>query len=591
MKRGSIFVLSCSVLLTGSSLQAQEGVLMRALRDELGRTMEKLQLQEMEKPYFVAYRVREETNTQIAASLGGIVSRRENSDRFLSVEVRVGDHDLDNTNFFAMPERRSGVVSMYRPFSLPLGDDYKELRRQIWLATDGAYKQALDRLSKKRAVLQNKTRAEVVPDFSVEEPYQFAGDRPSAELDTTQVEALARGVSAVFKGMPDIFASKVQADVRRERTYYVNSEGSRFTRSSPAVSIHALAGTQAADGTELEDFLVAYGRSWEDLPSQQELANQVRGMVERLGQLRKAEFVDRYTGPVLFEGQAAAELVSQVLLPRLLAIRVPVTDNSRFEMFMGQAGNPFVDKLGARILPRFLSIVDNPTVEKHGEVPLLGGYPVDDDGVRARETKLVQRGILKTLLATRSPVSGVLKSTGNRRNAGPAPSNLFVVAQAGMEQDEIKKELLSLVQERGGDYGIIVRRIGNPLLKLPHERQFPMMIPGQSERSNVEPTILAYKIFPDGREEPIRKAVLSGISESSFRDIVAATKSQTEYNVAFQFRGTLPFSFSSFGLPGSMVPPVASLVVPSLLFEDLTLKRPSGNVPRPPVAPHPSLDR
>ena len=93
---------------------------MKALRDELGRTMEKLQLQEMEKPYFVAYRVLEATNAQIAASLGGVLSRREHSDRFLSVEVRVGDHNLDNTNFFTMPDPRSGVVSMYRPFSLPL---------------------------------------------------------------------------------------------------------------------------------------------------------------------------------------------------------------------------------------------------------------------------------------------------------------------------------------------------------------------------------------------------------------------------------------------------------------------------------------
>ena len=472
-----------------------------------------------------------------------------------------------------------------------LGDDYKELRRQIWLATDGAYKQALDRLSKKRAVLQNKTRIGEVPDFSMEEAYQFADDQPPIELDTKHVEALVKEVSALFKGKPNVFASKVQAEVRRERTYYVNSEGSSFTRSSSAVSIHALAGTQAADGTELEDFVVAYGRLWEDLPSRQELAGQVREMVERLAQLRKAKFIDRYTGPVLFEGQAAAELVSQILLPRLLAVRVPVTDNPRFEMFLGQAGNPFLDKLGARVLPRFLSIVDNPTVERHGQVPLLGGYPVDDDGVRARETKVVQRGILKTLLATRSPVPGVLKSTGNRRNVGPAPSNLFVVAQAGMEPDEIKKELISLVKERGEDYGIIVRRIGNPLLKLPSEPRFPMMFPGGGERSKVEATILAYKLFPDGHEELIRKAALSGISEASFRDIVAATKSTTEYNVGFQFRNTLPFSISSFGVPGSMVPPVASLVVPSLLFEDLTLKRPTGSVPRPPVAAHPLLDR
>ena len=590
MKRRSIAVFSFIIPLICPSLQAQESILMRALRDELERTMEKLQLADMDKPYFVAYRVQEVVNLQVVASLGGELRRREDSGRHLSVEVRVGDRNLDNTNFFAMPGERSGVVSTFRPSLLPLGDDYKELRRQIWLATDGAYKQALDHLSKKRAVLQNKTRVEEVPDFSLEEPYQFTDDRPPAELHTAQVEGLVRELSAVFKGMPQVFVSRVQADVRREQTCYINSEGSSFVRRSPSVSIHALAGTQATDGTELEDFVVAYGRLWEDLPSQNELAGQIRGMTARLGQLREAEFVDRYTGPVLFEGQAAAELVNQILVPRLVAVRVPITDNPMFARYTSQLGNPFLDKLGARVLPRFLSIVDDPTLEMHGEVPLLGGYKVDDDGVRARETKVIQRGILKTLLTTRNPVAGVSKSTGSRRNSGPAPSNLFVVPQPGMEHDELKKELLNLVQERGGDYGIIVRRIENPQLKLSRER-FPVMMPGQSERSKVEAVILASKVFPDGREQLIRKAVLPGIGESNFRDIVAASKALTGYNTTFQLRGALPFGLFAFGFPGPMSPPVATLVVPSLLFEDITLRRPPGNVPRPPVAAHPLFDQ
>ncbi len=589
MKRGYVGILSFSIciLMTGSLLQAQENILMKALLDEMARTMEKLQLEDMEKPYFVAYWVQETKGMGITASLGGVLSRGEgSSSRFLSVELRVGDHSLDNTNFLS---RSRGGFRSFSMRSLPLEDNYKELRRKIWLATDGVYKQALDQLAKKRAVLQNKTRVEEVPDFSVEESYQFTDDRPAAELaDLMQVEALVRDLSATFKGMPHIFVSKVQASLQRGTTYFVNSEGSSYTRRSPSISIRALASTQAADGTELEDFVVTYGRLWKNLPGQTELEGRIRGMAERLGQLREAEFVDRYNGPVLFEGQAAAELVSQILAPRLLAVRVPIAEGPMFGGFTDKARNPFLDKLGARVLPRFLSVVDDPTVEMHGQVSLLGGYKVDDDGVRARETRVVQRGVLKTLLATRNPVAGVPKSTGNRRSAGPAPSNLFVVPQEGMDQDEIRKELLSLVQERELDYGIIVRRIGNPLLKLLGRRGFPFMMPGESGRPNVEAATLAYKVFPDGREELIRKAVLSGISESSFKEIVAASETWVPYHTAFQLQRELPFSFRSSGFAGS--PPVVSLVVPSLLFEDVTLKRPSGNIPRPPVIAHPLID-
>ena len=590
MKVLSVCTLSFILLLAGTPIEAQESVLMKALKDELTRTMEKLQLEGMQKPYFVAYWVQESRNLQVAASLGGLLNHGESSsNRVLSVEVRVGEHSLDNTKFFDLSGGFGPGFGSMR--GLPLADDYKELRRQIWLATDSAYKQALDQFAKKRAVLQNKTRVEEVPDFSLEKPYRFTDDSAAGRLpDTDRVEVLVKELSAVFKEMPDVFSSNVRANLGLGTTYFVNSEGSSFTRRSPAVSVRALAGTQAVDGTELEDFVVAYGRRWEDLPDRNELVGRIRGMAERLVRRREAEFVDRYNGPVLFEGQAAAELVNQILVPRLLAVPTPVTDGPRFLPFGGfGAGqnNPFLDKLGARVLPRFLSIIDDPTVETHDQDSLLGGYRVDNDGVPAGETRLVERGILKTLLATRSPVAGVLNSTGNRRGAGPAPSNLFVVPRGGMSQEEMREELLALVQERGLDFGIVVRRLGSPQLTLSRDRRFAFMLPDETGRSNVEPVTLAFKLFPDGREELIRKAELLGVSESTFREIVAASKTLTAYHTTYRPRQG--FSLSSLLLAGSgpVSSTVVSLVVPQLLFEDVTLKRPSGDVPHLPLIAHP----
>ena len=288
--------------------------------------------------------------------------------------------------------------------------------------------------------------------------------------------------------------------------------------------------------------------------------------------------------PVLFEGQAAAELVSQVLAPRLLALRTPIADEPMFGGFGSGSKNPFLERLGSRVLPRFLSLIDDPTAGSHGEAPLLGGYEVDEEGVRSRRTTVVQRGILKTLLATRTPVSGVSNSTGNRRSAGPSPSNLFLIPQNGLKQEQIRQELLSLVQERELDFGIVVRRIGSPGVTLSRDRDFIFAMPGEEGRPKTQargPRLTGY--FPDGREELIRKAVILGLSASGFREIAAASETLTPYHTNFRLPMTSPFSSFAFMGP----PPVVSLVVPSLLFEDLALRRPPGDIPRPPLLAHP----
>lgn len=571
-------VLPLLFLLCWLPAHGQESVLLKAMRDEMKRAMEDLQLGGMDKPYFVSYSVLESTSAQASAVLGAIASRREGSSRVLAVEVRVGDKDLDNTNFSTRPDFGSALASAAFPSLLPLEDDYHELRRKIWLATDSAYKQALDHLSKKRAALQNATRVEEVPDFSEQEPYQYTDDRTVPRPDAQKVQTLALDVSRAFDGMPHVFVSEVRTEMQFERLTYMNSEGSSFTRLDPSASVRILAGTQAEDGTALEDSIRAYGRSWDELPDTKALISRAQRLSERLRELRAANYLDRYSGPVLFEGQAAADIVRRVLLPRLLATKAPVVDDPRSSRSGGRGGNPFLDKLGARVLPRFLGVVNDPTLERYDQTPLLGGYPVDDEGVPARETVLVQRGILKTLLATRNPVPGVPASTASRKSAGPGPSNLLIIPDQGLEADELRSELLALVQERDLDFGILVRHIGSPQGRIPSAGRGSR---GPGGQGLVGP-VVAYKVFPDGREELIRQADLVGVAESSFRDIVAASNDTFVYTTTF-VAGSNSFS----GLTSLRRSSLTSLVVPSLLFEDLTLRRPRGNIPRPPVLPHP----
>jgi hypothetical protein len=579
-----------ALLLGGATpLPAQDDVVLRAMRDELARSMDELRLRGLEKPYFIAYRVREITGVSVSASFGGLMDRRETHARWLSVEVRVGDYDLDNTNFLNFAARPRAVGGVFGGMaSLPLDADYAVLRRQMWLATDDAYKQALEDLSRKRAALQGRTLREQIPDFSRELPVSVEDRRPPVQVEPAKADALVRDLSALFRQMPDVFASAVSLEGLTATTRYVNSEGTVAVRDDPLVTVKAVGRTQAADGMPLEDFVAVHAPSMAELPSGDELAATVRGLGATLAGLRAAPPLDRYQGPVLFEGQAAAELFGQVFAPNLLAVRRPLAEQAQYETALQQGENPFLDRIGARVLPAGFDVVDAPTRAVYGGARLIGGYRVDDEGVLAREVLLVEQGVLKALLATRTPVRGVTASTGHRTGAGPMPSNLVVTARNGLGDAALRAELLRVVRERGNEYGIIVRRLANPALRL--SRGAAAGMEGFRDRP-AGAAIVAVKVFPDGREELVRNAAVAGLTAAAFKDILAASAAAPVHTTIMSLQGGGGFSlaFLRQALEGSNA--VVSLAVPSLLFEDVTLRAVSREAPRPPATPHPHFDR
>ena len=577
----------------GAQAPADSDPYTRAMRDELGRSMAQLRIEGLQKPYFISYRV-DEIRAMDASARFGVLVRSDHTRRLkLDVEVRVGDYELDNTNFFTFSFGSGGPSMFDGGIALPLDGDYREIRRQIWLATDKAYKKALENFSKKQAALQNKKRAEEIPDFSREEPTRITGVEAHMDIDRSRLEELLRELSAEFREQPDVFTSSVRLQIQLTRTRYINSEGTAYTRSTPLVSLTVRAATQAEDGMPLEDFLTVHGRDPGDLPPKKELIAAIRAMGKRLAALRHAPILERYNGPVLFEGQAAAEAFAQVLAPKLLASRQPVLDDPRLAGMMSRGGGSLEDKIGARVTARLLAVKDDPTRSELNGSALLGGYEVDDEGVPARETSLIERGMLRTLLAGRTPVAGVLRSTGSRRGT-VMPSNMIVSANQGMTPKELKQELLLLVEERQAEFGVLVRRMGNPQLKSTADPGRALMaITGGGDQDAVEQAIEAYKVYADGREELIRNVTIKDFGPGAFKEIVAASAAQTVYTAPFQSASRSSPFVMVIGGPGGgplRALSVVSWVVPSLLFEDLTLKRPSGEVPNLPVTPRPVFE-
>jgi predicted Zn-dependent protease len=577
--------------------KAPDDVVVRAMRDELTRSMGDLRLGQLDRPYFIAYRLGERSGLSASATCGSLLSgdNYDSGARMLAAEVRVGSYEFDNTNFLSAPSFDLGTLQPQFGFNeIPIDDNYLEIRRQIWLATDGAYKQALEQLAGKKAALQNRTQAANLPDFYKESATRTADLEPAIEMKLSDAEALVRELSKPLGAMPGLEASSVRVSVSNGRSIYLNSEGTFYEKSQPLIAVSATASTQAVDGMSLADSVSFYARSAEGLPSGDSLGSRIQDMARRLISLRNAPTLEHYSGPVLFEGRAAAEIFSEDFAPALIGQRKPVSGISgmdmAFERLSQLQGPSFAGTIGSRVLPDFLNVVDNPTLSTYGNAPLFGGYKADDDGVLARETPVVDSGILKTFLTDRTPVEGVKQSTGNRRGAGPIPSNLIVEASTGLGETELQNRLLELVKKRGLDYGIVVRELGSRSGTTMQEQAMAMVSAMTGQSSPGRSVLVAYKIYPDGHEELFRGAQLMGVSAESFKDIVAASKAGTVFDSTqlprFNFSTSFLLSFGAeMGILSSV--PIASYVVPSLLFEDMSLTRQSGETPKPPFSDPP----
>lgn len=586
-----------ALLLTGApgrGVHAQsaprDDAVARAAADEMARTMADLKLDNAERPYFVSYTVAEEEEATATASFGSLVGSRQTRGRSLTVEVRVGDYALDNTNFFSMPTTESGLRTFIGVTQLPLDDDYLELRRQIWLATDAAYKQAVEALAGKRAALLNHTRPDSLADFARDDVTHTVDELRPVSLDLAAAQALVRELSRAAVA-PDIYGSSVGVTTGNVRTYYMNSEGTTLVRSRPAVTVVANASTQAADGMPLANHLQLSARSMDALPARAELAARVRALCAELDSLRTAPLIERYNGPVLFEGRAGAELFKEQFAPELIAARKAVASNpimERVAAMLGRSqggGASLSEKLGARVLPPFLGVVDDPTATTYGAFALVGGYAADDQGVRAHQTHVIDGGILKTFLTSRTPVQGVARSTANFRGGMIAPSNMIVETSEGLSDDAMRERLMALAKARGLPFAIVVRAVGggsgiDDPASMVQDMMASAMGGAAAKGTNVS---RAYRVYADGHEELVRGAQLVGMGADAFKDIVAASSSTTELN------GAAASGIGAIILAGDAGPSLSSFVVPSLLFDDLTMVKRPDEHPKPPISAPPPV--
>lgn len=594
-----IFLLSCVLLATipvsGLCAKKQEDVLLKALKDELARSAEKLQLKNLEKPYYIEYTVKDTKTFEVKAIFGAVVKSDRRQSRFLKVEVRVGNYDLDNSEFVGQRSIFSALRT--RPRSIVLEDDYMALRHDVWLATDAAYKQALEQLAEKQSFIKTKVQAEEIPDFSREEAITSIAPRKQLKYDKSQWEKVVRSLSEVFREFPAIYDSSVSLQGKVTNKYFINSEGTVIRQPLTLFSLYVRASTQAPDGMRLKHFIPFYGANLKDLPSEKEIEAAIRKMAEELTALTSAPVLENYLGPVLVTGEAASELFAQVLAPQLSGHRPPLMEQQQMAAMFPES--KIAGRLNRRVLPSFLNVVDDPTKTNYGEHQLIGAYKIDDQGVPARPVTLIENGVLKTLLMSRRPRKEISQSNGHGRamqlgSPSAQIGNLFVQTTEGKNLTELKQELIDLCKDQGLSYGLLIKKLDNPGITGRELSLSTFMMRGGPQKETVTAPLMMYKVsVEDGREELVRGVGVEEMSVRTLKDIVAVGSEYYVNNRLTTGGGLmgLAFSFSvSLGGPAAVGIPT-TVIAPSVLFEEVELKKPSGPQQKPALLKHPFFSK
>jgi hypothetical protein len=526
----------------------EDDVVMRALADEVQRAMT-LAMPGADKPYFArAYAVTSEA-LGVSASFGALLAPTAGKELSLSAGLRVGSAKFDQTNF-------SGSASApVRPS--PSEEDVDAIRRALWLAFDGLYKNSVEALARKRAFLQSNQVKELIDDWG-----QAPAERvvlplvPAPKVDEEAWAAQVRRASAECRASPQVHQCVVALRMRHQCQRLVASVGVRSRFCDTRVETHISLTGQAADGMPVGAEWKHLGTALEHLPSADALAEQVRAQVKLLeAKLAAPTPTEDYVGPVLFTGAAAPAFFLVTLAAPLSSPREPLGASEQGRL---------IDRLGKHIAVSQLTAVADATqatwTSPTGEVlPLLGHYPVDDDGVVPQRLTLVQEGVLKTFFMSRVPTKAVRATNGHARGEQASVGSLFVSTSKPTPLAELKKRLIELAKEEDADCGLMVSL-------LPRADARPS---AQSVQLPNLPT-LVHRVCADGREELVRGYAFKPTSSRVLKDIVAMGDDPTLLNT-------------------EQLGQDVSAVAPSVLVRLLELTRSRDDFGKPPVLKRPAL--
>ena len=540
-----------------------KGAVLKALEEEMQRAKQILAQKGSPPPYFIGYQVTEIQSTTIAATRGALRSSDTNRFRFLDVDVRVGAYDLDNTHQIRGQRVPFEASALAPPTAIPIEDDVDAIKSVIWLETDRRYKQAVENLIKvktNRAVMVAED--DQSPDFSRERPQMALLASASLNPNAAEWEKKARELSALFKRYPIVLDSEVRFSADSTTRYIVNSEGTSVQDQSNHARLSIIARTKAADGMDLFRFESFDAHSLDRLPDEATTSRTIEKLAKDLAVLRTAPVIEPYTGPAILSGRASGVFFHEIFGHRIEGHRQKDAEGA--QTFTRQVGQP--------VLPDFISVYDDPTAERVAGIDLNGTYDYDDEGVKAERVTVVEKGVLKNFLMSRSPVKGFDKSNGHGRKsvgyrAVGRQGNLIVQSSKKVSEAKLREMLIEEVKRQGKPYGLLFADISGG---------FTFTGRGTPQAFQVTP-VMVYRVYPDGRpDELVRGAELIGTPLTSFSRIIASSDKEEVFN-------------GICGAESGWVP--VSAVSPGILTTQIEVQKSRKASDRPPILPPPDADK
>jgi hypothetical protein len=503
-------------------------------------------------PYFVSYTIDIYKTFKAAATFGKMADEGSSSFSRGEVDLRIGDYSLDNTPEGRWRHRSGGYQS-----NIPAEADYWGLRKSLWWQSDMAFKRAIEQYSRKKMLMKTKKRREPLDDLSREKPHRFFQQGPEEKLEWDKIKDILKDVSRLFREYPRIDRSQAEARVQFKKHYFVSSEGSanRIFDSFGSISVEMSGLTD--NGLMLKDgFSVDY-RSGDD---RETMIKKARQEIDKFCAQLKAPPMEDYFGPVLLEGQAAAEFVVQTIVPLMQAERDPVSDYE----YADNTSSDLKKWLNKRITAPHISLTDDPTAMVFEKDSLGGHYQVDDEGMPGRKIALIEKGILKTFYMSRSPIEKIYGTNGHLRNGQLMPGNLFLSSSKGLSQKKLLKTLEKLCKEKGNDYGIIVKRLE----------------PQKYSLGYLDATLKALEAYKYDLKTKqltlVRNLVLRDVSRRTLRDIYRTGKQPMVYNSRI----------------GSGVQSEAfAVITPDILLDQIEASGPSEVGSQPPFLKNPFFEK
>jgi TldD protein len=527
------------------------------LTGELNREFAILKTQASPPAYYMAYEATEQQADSAVATLGGLLHQSHSHSRGVDTTIRIGTPLFDNFH----PYR--GTRGFFTNFTaLTLDNNANQIRRALWAESDRVYKAGARRLlelqTDEQLLAQEKNED---ADFSLETPQKFSRVPPACPLDMNVWSAKLRHWSAEFKKHPDILASAVGFQSLHEIKTFVNTEGSAIEQGRNLFRVEISAASIAPDGMQVSTMRTLEAAAPDHLPPDTEIATQVQKVAETVDALLKAPPAEPIVTPAILSGRAAGVFFHEIF-------GHPIEGHRQKDITEGQT---YTKMIGQQVMPSFLSVEFDPTRATWNGTDLIGHYDYDDEGVKARPVVVVDKGILKTFLLSRSPVGEFTHSNGHGRRQPSyevvaRQSNLIVHSTHQVSDAELRKQLIDEVKRQGKPYGLYFEEVASG---------YTTTSRAGLQAFSVVPLVV-YRVYPDGRpDELIRGVDIVGTRLASFQKILATSERAEVFN-------------GFCGAESGTVP--VSAVSPAILFSEIETQKKENAQQKLPLLPRPEMN-